>query len=82
MPTTDPGRPGREPAAWTRFDTDAHRAAQITCRHLFHCAVDGTTRRVVSQMLDYARGVGDSNLIVLTLVQLGGPCTLPADGTD
>jgi hypothetical protein len=33
-------------------------------------------------MLDYARGVGDSNLIVLTLVQLGGPCTLPADGTD
>jgi hypothetical protein len=28
-------------------------------------------------MLDYARDIGDSNLILLTLAQLIGPCTLP-----
>jgi hypothetical protein len=32
-------------------------------------------------MLAYARSVGDSNLTVLTLAQLTGPCALPPTPT-
>ncbi|BEL12883.1 hypothetical protein Q0Z83_110740 [Actinoplanes sichuanensis] len=65
-----------EPIDWSRFDSDAHRAAQNSCRHFIRCAVDGTTRSAVSQMLGYARTVGDGNAIAVTLAQLTGPCTL------
>jgi hypothetical protein len=61
---------------WSRFDSDAHRAAQSSCRLFIRCAVDGTTRSTVSQMLGYARAVGDGNAIAVTLAQLTGPCTL------
>jgi hypothetical protein len=85
MATTASGRPDREPVNWSGFDSEAHHAAQAACRHIIRCAVDGTTRRVVAQMLAYARRVGDGNLLLLTLAQLVGPCTLPpvpAVGTE
>jgi hypothetical protein len=81
MAATSSARADGEPVGWSRFDSDGHRAAQAACRHVIHCAVDGTTRRVVSQMLAYARSVGDSNLTVLTLAQLTGPCALPPTPT-
>ncbi|MFC7530189.1 hypothetical protein [Actinoplanes sp. GCM10030250] len=65
-----------EPVDWSRFDSDTHRTAQNSCRHFIRCAVDGTTRSAVSQMLGYARTVGDGNAITVTLAQLTGPCTL------
>ncbi|GIF02009.1 hypothetical protein [Paractinoplanes rishiriensis] len=55
-----------EPVDVSRFDSDTHRLAQAACRHVIHCVVDGTTRRAVAPMLDYARSVGDDNLTVLT----------------
>ncbi|GAA0475484.1 hypothetical protein Aca07nite_84360 [Actinoplanes capillaceus] len=57
MATTDPGRPGREPVDWIRFDTDTQRAAQVACRHLIRCAVDGTLasdRHGLSELYHYA----------------------------
>ena len=81
MATTVPELPEGEPVDWSRFDSDAHRTTQNACRHMIHCAVDGTTRRAVTQMLAYARSVGDGNLTVPTLAQLTGPCTLPPTPT-
>jgi hypothetical protein len=81
MAATSSARADGEPVDWSRFDSGGHRAAQAACRHVIHCAVDGTTRRVVSQMLAYARSVGDSNLTVLTLAQLTGPCAFPPTPT-
>lgn len=81
MATTVPEPPDGKSVDWSRFDSDAHRTTQNACRHVIHCAVDGTTRRGVTQMLAYARSVGDGNLTVLTLAQLTGPCTLPPTPT-
>jgi hypothetical protein len=66
-----------EPDRWSGFDTPAHHAAQDSCRHLIHCAVDAATRRCVVEALDYARTVGDLDAIRLLLAQLTGPCCLP-----
>ena len=62
---------------WELFNTAQHQAAQRNCRHLIHCAVDGPTRKTVSEHLDYARTVGDGNDIIVRLAQLTGPCCLP-----
>jgi hypothetical protein len=62
---------------WDRFNTAEHQQAQRTCTHLFHCAVDGTTRKAVSDLLAYARTVNDGNAIVMRVAQLSGPCCLP-----
>ena len=67
------------PDHWSGFDTPAHRQAQGTCGHLFHCAVDATTRRRVVEALDYARGVGDVAAVPVLLAQLTGPCCLPPE---
>jgi hypothetical protein len=78
MPTDPIARPNPvEAFDWTRFDTDAHRAAQAACTHLIHCAVDGDTRKAVAEMLQYARTVGDPIGIMLAIGQLTGPCGLP-----
>lgn len=86
MPTPDPipasvPEPVPDPVAgpdrWSGFDTPAHHAAQDACRHLIHCAVDATTRRLVLQALDSARTVGDIAAVPLLLAQLTGPCCLP-----
>jgi hypothetical protein len=76
MTTTASAGSDDEPVDWSRFDSDAHRAAQNSCRHFIRCAVDGATRRAVSQMLGYARTVSDGNAIAVTLAQLTGPCAL------
>jgi hypothetical protein len=84
MPTPDPDPvPAPDPVAapdrWSGFDTPAHHQAQEACRHLFHCAVDATTRRRVVEALDYARTVGDVAVVPLLLAQLTGPCCLPPE---
>jgi len=66
-----------ETTDWSGFDTDAHRAAQVGCHHLIHCAVDGSTRAAVSRNLDNARKTGDANAVLILLAQLTGPCCLP-----
>lgn len=82
MPTPDPEPipapdSAAEPDRWSGFDTPAHHSAQDACRHLIHCAVDATTRRLVVQALDSARTVGDVAAFPLLLAQLTGPCCLP-----
>jgi hypothetical protein len=71
---------------WELFNTEQHREAQRNCWCLIHCAVDGPTRKAVSDLLDYARKVGDGPGILVRIAQLAGPCCLPpADpgtGTD
>jgi len=69
--------PVADDICWERFNTPEHQAAQRNCHHLFHCAVDGPTRKAVVERLDYARKVGDSNDTTLRIAQLTGPCCLP-----
>jgi hypothetical protein len=68
-----------DPDDWSGYDTPAHSTAQDACRHIIVCAVDATTRRQVSQGLDYARRVGDVAAFPLLLAQLTDPCCLPPD---
>jgi hypothetical protein len=56
----------------------AHHAAQAACHHVIHCAVDAPTREGVTENIDYARKVGDMAVLPILLVQLAGPCRLPA----
>jgi hypothetical protein len=62
---------------WELFNTEEHQEAQRNCWCLIHCAVDGPTRKAVSDLLTYARNVIDGNGILVRIGQMTGPCCLP-----
>jgi hypothetical protein len=58
---------------WELFSTEEHREAQRNCWCLIHCAVDGPTGRAVSDLLTYARKVGDGPGISCASLSSPGP---------
>jgi hypothetical protein len=56
----------------------AHVEAQQRCHCVIHRAVDGAKVGRVVDALNHARRVNDPAALPILLLQLGGPCCLPA----